>query len=221
MKIPVPFFFPACAVIAVFSLGTSEAGSLWIKEGSTEQSMFADKIARNIGDILTVVVQEDTLTKQGAKIKTYSDASAGVGVALNNLLTQFFQAAPKWFGSATGVPVNDDDVDIPTIELAGKWNGGGDSENSMSITNRTAVTVIDVLPNGNLVIEGAKIIRSGKESQYAYMRGIVRPVDITSGNTILSTQIADAQVEFIPEGELTDAEKKGWLLRAWDKIKPI
>jgi len=83
------------------------------------------------------------------------------------------------------------------------------------------VTVVDVLPNGNLVIEGAKIIRAGKDSQYAYMRGIVRPVDVTRENTVLSTQIADAQVEFIPEGELTEAQKKGWLLRAWEKIKPF
>jgi flagellar L-ring protein precursor FlgH len=84
-----------------------------------------------------------------------------------------------------------------------------------------AVTVVDVLPNGNLVVEGAKIIRAGQESQYAYMRGIVRPIDIASDNTILSTKIADAQVEFIPEGELTEAQKKGWLVRMWDKIRPM
>jgi flagellar L-ring protein precursor FlgH len=53
------------------------------------------------------------------------------------------------------------------------------------------------------------------------MRGIIRPVDISSDNTILSTQVADAQVEFIPEGQLTDAQKKGWLLRAWDTVKPF
>ncbi len=53
------------------------------------------------------------------------------------------------------------------------------------------------------------------------MRGVVRPIDIEAGNTVSSTKIADTQVEFIPEGELTEAQKKGWLLRAWDKVKPF
>jgi flagellar L-ring protein precursor FlgH len=53
------------------------------------------------------------------------------------------------------------------------------------------------------------------------MRGVVRPVDIAADNTIPSTKIADAQVEFIPSGQLTEAQKKGWLLRAWEKVKPF
>ena len=93
--------------------------------------------------------------------------------------------------------------------------------NSITVTNRTSVTVVDVLPNGNMVIEGAKIIKAGKETQYAYLRGVVRPVDVKADNTILSTQVADAQVEFVPEGDLSDAQKKGWLLRAWEKVKPL
>jgi len=71
------------------------------------------------------------------------------------------------------------------------------------------------------VVEGAKIIRVGSETQYASMRGIVRQFDVQRDNTVLSTNIADAQVEFVPSGELTEAEKKGWLLRFYDKIKPI
>lgn len=201
------------------------ATSLWVKAGNNEQSMFADKIARNIGDILTIVVQEDTSTSQTARIKTYDSVQGGAGIfpALNATFNQFLQALPSWISSAAGVPYKDGDVTIPTLDLAakGEWNGGGDTQNTLTVTNRTAVTVVDVLPNGNLVIEGAKIIRSAQESQYAYMRGVVRPVDIRADNTILSTQVADAQVEFIPEGELTDAQKKGWLLKAWEKVKPF
>ena len=227
MKYSTAFLIPAFATLAavVFTGSHTQATSLWIKEGSTEQSMFADKIARNIGDIVTIIVQEDTATLQTGRIKTYDSVQGGAGIfpAVNAMFDQFLQAAPKWFGSATGIAVNDDDVTIPTLDLAakGEWNGGGDTANTLTMTNRTAVSVIDVLPNGNLVVEGAKIIRSGQESQYAYMRGIIRPVDISSDNTILSTQVADAQVEFIPEGQLTDAQKKGWLLRAWDTVKPF
>jgi flagellar L-ring protein precursor FlgH len=221
------FFLNLVCATTVFVIGSAQvqATSLWVKEGNIEQSMFADKIARNIGDIVTIIVQEDTSTLQTARIKTYDSVQGGAGIfpAVNAMFNQFLQATPKWFGAATGVPVNDDDVTIPTLDIAakGEWNGGGDTANSLTMTNRTAVTVVDVLPNGNLVVEGAKIIRSGQESQYAYMRGIIRPVDINADNTIASTKVADAQVEFIPEGELTEAQKKGWLVRAWDKIKPF
>jgi flagellar L-ring protein precursor FlgH len=202
-----------------------QAGSLWLKEGSNEQSMFADKIARNIGDILTIVVSEDTSTQQTARIKTYENTQGGTGIfpALNATLNGFVQALPSWLSKSSGGAVDQNDVTIPTLDIAAKseWNGGGDTQNTLTLTNRTAVTVVDVLPNGNLVVEGAKIIRAGQESQYAYMRGIVRPIDIASDNTIPSTKIADAQVEFIPEGELSEAQKKGWLVRIWDKIKPM
>ena len=114
-------------------------------------------------------------------------------------------------------------VTIPTLDLAAKsaFNGGGSTTTRLDAANRTAVTVVDVLPNGNLVVEGTKILRANKTTQYAYMRGVVRQFDVQRDNTVLSSNIADAQVEFIPSGDLTEAEKKGWLLRAWDKVKPI
>ncbi|NDG71208.1 MAG: flagellar basal body L-ring protein FlgH [Proteobacteria bacterium] len=226
MKFSSASLFSVCAFSALTFTGNSvQAGSLWLKEGSTEQSMFADKIARNIGDILTIVVSEDTSTQQTARIKTYENTQGGTGIfpALNATLNGFVQALPSWLSKSSGGAVDQNDVTIPTLDIAAKseWNGGGDTQNTLTLTNRTAVTVVDVLPNGNLVVEGAKIIRAGQESQYAYMRGIVRPIDIASDNTIPSTKIADAQVEFIPEGELTEAQKKGWLVRIWDKIKPM
>ena len=226
MKFSSLFLFSACAFSAFTFTGNSvQAGSLWLKEGSNEQSMFADKIARNIGDILTIVVSEDTSTQQTARIKTYENTQGGTGIfpALNATLNGFVQALPGWLSKSTGGGVDQNDVTIPTLDIAAKseWNGGGDTQNTLTLTNRTAVTVVDVLPNGNLVVEGAKIIRAGQESQYAYMRGIVRPIDIASDNTIPSTKIADAQVEFIPEGELSEAQKKGWLVRMWDKIRPM
>lgn len=225
MKFSSASLVSACAFSVSVSIAPVMAGSLWLKEGSTEQSMFADKIARNIGDILTIVVSEDTSTQQTARIKTYENTEGGTGIfpALNATLNGFVQALPSWLSNQSGGAVDENDVQIPTLDIAAKseWNGGGDTQNTLTITNRTAVTVVDVLPNGNLVVEGAKIIRAGQESQYAYMRGIVRPIDIASDNTIPSTKIADAQVEFIPEGELTEAQKKGWLVRMWDKIKPM
>lgn len=227
------------ASVAAVAVGASQAqgNSLWVKAGNTEQSMFADKIARGIGDVLTIVVDENTTTTQDADMLTRDEyqGGGGIGIAFNEFFNQFLRATPRLLGLATGTSTTDENgntvvpvggsnnITIPTLDLAasGEWNAGGRTSNKLTISNRTSVTVVDVLPNGNLVVEGAKIIRTGVEDQYAYMRGVVRPVDIQADNTISSTRIADAQVEFIPAGDLTDAQKKGWLLRAWEKVKPF
>jgi len=216
----------ALAVLSVFA-STVQAGSLWLKESNNEQSMFADKRARSIGDIVTVVVSESTTAVQEQSIKTYDNSKNGIGAYLTNLTNEFIKATTpvitNALAKATGVAVNSGNSTGGTVDLAAnsEFNGGGTITNRQTVSNRTAVTVVDVLPNGNLVIEGAKIIRAGKETQYAYLRGIIRQLDIQKDNTVLSTNIADAQVEFIPEGELTEAQKKGWLLNAWDHVKPF
>lgn len=231
-------FFTMASVAAVaVSASQAQGNSLWVKAGHTEQSMFADKIARGIGDVLTIVVDENTTTSQDADMLTRDEyqGGGGIGIAFNEFFNQFLRATPRLLGLATGASTTDENgntvvpvggsnnITIPTLDLAasGEWNAGGRTSNRLTISNRTSVTVVDVLPNGNLVVEGAKIIRTGVEDQYAYMRGVVRPVDIQADNTISSTRIADAQVEFIPAGDLTDAQKKGWLLRAWEKVKPF
>ena len=225
MKFTTMIFSVACVAAIATGASQAQANSLWVKAGNTEQSMFADKVARGIGDILTIVVDENTTVNQSALLRTYDNSQGGFGIfpALNATLQGFLQAMPGLVSKATGNSVAADDITIPTLDFAtsGKWNGGGETKNILTVSNRTAVTVVDVLPNGNLVIEGAKIIRTNQEDQYAYLRGVVRPVDIEADNTISSTKIADAQVEFIPAGELTEAQKKGWLLRAWDKVKPF
>ncbi len=227
-----------CAAAVASGIAQAQANSLWVKAGNSEQSMFADKVARNIGDILTVAVEESYSTVATSELKTANSYQAGdgIGIALNSFLNQFLAATPRLLGLATGPStVNDDQsttipvgggntLNIPTInfETFSKWDSSGNiADNRLTANSLTSVTVVDVLPNGNLVVEGAKIIRSSHEDVYAYMRGIVRPIDIDDKNIVSSTKIADAQVEFKPAGELTEAEKKGWLLRGLEKIAPF
>jgi flagellar L-ring protein precursor FlgH len=116
------------------------------------------------------------------------------------------------------------DINIPTVDFANAtgWKSEGNIlKDTIDLKGKTTVTVVDVLPNGNLVIEGAKVIRTSQQDVYGYMRGVVRPVDISATNIVLSSKVADAQVEFVPAGELSDAQKKGWLLRAWEKVRPL
>ena len=80
---------------------------------------------------------------------------------------------------------------------------------------------VAALPNGNLVIEGVRVVSFSGETQYVVLRGIVRRDDIARDNSVVSTNIADARVEFHSEGSLTDAQKRGWLARIYERLRPL
>ena len=81
--------------------------------------------------------------------------------------------------------------------------------------------IADVLPNGNLVLEGARRVSFSGETQHVVLRGIVRPADISPANTVLSTNIAEARLEFLSEGELSSAQKRGWLSKLYQALRPF
>ncbi|HRE07249.1 MAG TPA: flagellar basal body L-ring protein FlgH [Opitutaceae bacterium] len=185
------------------------AESLWTAPGSAERSMYADRKASRIGDILTVVVQETAATQSSQTKKTNSAANVDAGVE------QFlFPVDVSRLGTHKGA--------LPSIKLGGSndFNGGGEVNNTQSLNARAAVLVTDVLPNGNLVIEGVRRVVSSGETQHVILHGLVRADDVSSVNTVFSSNIADARVEFINEGSLTDAQKKGWLTKLYEKLRP-
>lgn len=200
---------PTAAILAGLALALplrSVADSLWATPGQDPLSMFADRKAARVGDIVTVVVQEaaaasSTQNKESTRTSTLSDA---VG--------QFvFPSALTHNGS------------LPAISTSGKsdYTGGGTVTNNQTVTSTAAVTVTDVLPNGNLVIEGMRQVTFSGETQYIILHGVIRPDDISSTDTINSTSIADARVEFVSTGALSDAEKLGWFSKLYEKLRPF
>jgi flagellar L-ring protein FlgH len=183
------------------------ADSLWTAPGSGERSMTADRKASQVGDIITVVVSESASTQSSQRTTTDSGANIDAGV------DQWLFAGSK-FGTHNGA--------LPAIKMGGKndFTGGGQVSASQNVTARAAVLVTAVLPNGNLVIEGARRVTFDGETQHVVLHGIVRPGDVSSGNTVFSSSIADANVEFISEGTLTDAKKRGWLTKLYDLLRP-
>jgi flagellar L-ring protein precursor FlgH len=109
------------------------------------------------------------------------------------------------------------------MSSAGKssYSGGGDVSNSQTVSARAAVLVTDVLPNGNLVIQGVRVVTFSGETQYVVLHGVIRRDDIDRDNSVQSTNIADARVEFYAEGALTDAQKRGWLAKTYEKLRPF
>ncbi|MES1168621.1 MAG: flagellar basal body L-ring protein FlgH [Oleiharenicola lentus] len=186
---------------AVFAGG----GSLW-PAGGQERGMTADHRAARTGDILTVEVAE-IANATSAQTKSSNRESS-----INDAISQFVFSKGLTHNGET-----------PALTVAGKsaYTGGGQVNNSQSLTSRAAVLVTDVLPNGTLVIEGARRITFSGETQYVVLHGLVRPDDVSSANTVVSSNVADAHVEFVSEGALTDAQKRGWLAKLYEKLRPI
>lgn len=216
----------AACLLAATAATPLRAGSLW-KDGITdERGMFADKRAKRVGDILTVVVQETASLNNTLRLKTDKESKSGIVGAASNLVNQVLTNLPNALLNPEvrkAIPANVVIPDTPSLPVNGAndYTGGGEIRNSQTIATRAAVQVIDALPNGNLVVEGIREISFSKERQFVSLRGIVRPYDIQPDNTVLSSNISDARIEIVTEGTLTDAQKKGWLLRLNDKINPF
>jgi flagellar L-ring protein precursor FlgH len=190
--------------------GVLRSESLWLAASGAERSMFADRRAQRPGDILTIVVQESATASNTQKTR------ASKNTALQGAIERFlFSPAASGFGSHNG--------ELPSSAFSGsnEFSASGEIANRNSLTTRAAVLVVDVQPNGNLVLEGVRVVTFGGETTYAVLTGVVRPDDITSANTVSSTAVANARVEFITEGSLTASQRKGWLTKVYETLRPF
>ncbi|HWA25101.1 MAG TPA: flagellar basal body L-ring protein FlgH [Lacunisphaera sp.] len=200
------------ATPTILLLATSAAagnGSLW-PTSSSERGMTADRRASRTGDILTVVVSE------AATATTAQNKSSNRDNTLEDAISQFIFSP-----GASGLLTHNGALPASKVSGQSTYSGGGSVNNSQSLSARAAVLVTDVLPNGNLVIEGARMVTFSGETQYVVLHGLVRPDDISSTNTVFSTNVADARVEFVTDGTLTDAQKRGWLSKLYEKLRPF
>jgi flagellar L-ring protein precursor FlgH len=168
--------------------------------------MFADRKAAAKGDILTIIVAESAVA-QSSQSKTSNRESS-----LQDAIARFIYP---------GLGTHNGHLPATSAKGSASYSGGGDISNTQSISARAAVLVTDVLPNGNLVIEGVRVVTFSGETQYVVLRGVVRSDDIARDNSVISTNIADARVEIHSEGALTDAQKRGWLAKVYEKLRPL
>jgi len=198
------------AVIFILAahLQSVSADSLW-REGQA-RPMVADKRAAAIGDILNIVVQENSTASKDNKTKTSKQSA--IDASLEAFL--YSPGASKLLTKGG---------QLPALKLNGNqsFNGRGTINNSENIIARVAVQVIDVLPNQNLLVEGRRQTSFAGESQDVILRGVVRPADITANNTVFSYNVADAAIKFVSKGSVTDSQRKGWFTKIWEKITPF
>jgi flagellar L-ring protein precursor FlgH len=174
-----------------------------IYQPAVAMALFEDYKARRVGDVLTVVLMEETNARKSADASTSRDASAQV-------------LDPIVFGR----PVTNNGVPILNTDVTGSqsFSGEGEAAQSNLLEGSITVTVAEVLPNGNLVVQGEKWIRINRGEEFLQLRGIVRPLDISTSNTVRSTQIADAELGYGGTGEVARASAQGWLSRFFASV---
>lgn len=161
-------------------------------------ALFENPIARHVGDIVTIVLNESTAAKKSATTttaKTTTDTLPG--------MTLLGAAA-----TIHGAPVLSNNINDAT-----KFNGEGDSAQSNSLTGYITCTVVRVLPNGNLLIKGEKLIGINQGSEYVRLSGVIRPIDLAPDNSIPSLKVGAARISYGGKGALADANAQGWLSR--------
>lgn len=198
---------------------SSAAISIWRSPANDERGLYARQIANRVGDLVTVEISESAqLSTTGTQTETEGQSSALQGEVIR-LLENVRPGMLRLGRDENGDPIQ---LNLSSL-LSGQYSGGEGSIQSQYSVARYPLTVqvTDRLPNGNLVIEGAKRVVIGGETAYAVLRGIIRERDIEDNNTISSSRVANATIEFYGEGALSDVQNKGWASRLFDSLNPF
>ncbi len=184
-------------------VASQDNGAIY-QPGTARLALFEDRRARLVGDTLMVVIEERTTATKAA-----SSQAARTG------------------GTAIGLPAI---TKIPGASLEGinvsassssTFDGSGNSAANNAFTGNVSVTVIEVLPNGNMLVSGEKQVSINQGTEYIRFSGIVNPVNLSAQNTVSSTRVADARIEYKGKGYGDEAQTMGFLQRLFLSISPF
>lgn len=196
----------AC-VAGMIVVADLRAGSIYAKKTQTAKGIFSDDKAGKIGDVLTIIISEnskvDNKVKRDLEKKTSNDVNFnGKEVQVGNLVTS-----------------------IPSLkfqaESSKSLNGKSDYKDERKFEDRISVVVIDVNPNGTLVVMGTRERESGGDKQIIQASGIVQPRDILYDNSIRSEQVANFKLISLNDGVTKSYNEPGWLGKIVDFLWPF
>ncbi|MFC7300904.1 flagellar basal body L-ring protein FlgH [Cognatiluteimonas weifangensis] len=173
-------------------------GSIYANAGGGGMRLFEDNKARNVGDLLTIVLVENTAARTAAKTSVTKDSGLGMG-------------APTLFGQQ--VTMNGKNLLEAEVEGSRSFDGKGDSAQSNQLHGQITVRVLQDLGNGNLLVRGDKQLRLNQGDELVQIQGIVRVSDIGPDNRITSDRVGDAQIVYGGRGTLARSNAMGWLGR--------
>lgn len=189
------------ACIGAFTTGAT-AQNTYVRTGANI-GILADLRARNVGDILTVTIQEQTSVKNEEKVQRRNDTSLAARLESFTLKENAFS-----------------DAALPKFEVRKEsdYNGEAKQNSGSEVRASIAVVVIDVQPNGNLVIAGTRSVTVNDETKTLKISGLVRPLDVTPSNTVGSAQVADARIAITGDGANTRQVTRGPVGQLFDTL---
>ena len=193
-------------VFVFFSATCSQAASIWAKRDKNMKDLYADDVARQIGDVLTIKITEDSKVDNKAKrdLKKETDKSSSFDGKLG--IDHILPSIPGFTMDAES-----------TNELKSK----ADYKDERKFIDSVTVVVVDILPNRNLVVMGTRHRNIAGDIQTIEISGIVRPSDIEFDNTVKSEQVADFRLVTRNDGISAPYTRPGWLGRIFDIIWPF
>ncbi len=193
------------------------ADSLWKNSSldSSSASLCKDDRAGKVGDMLTILVVESANATQKADSAQKRETSIDMTVKTWKM--------PNFNNILRPTTTVSDPKKLPAAQIDAKndWKGSGSFSGNYAVRGQITTRVIDILPNGNLMIEGSTFVRINEETNNLAVSGIVRPQDITPNNTVLSTQVAELKYQMMGKGPINDKTKRGLLSRAFDFLWPF
>lgn len=191
---------PAFAPVQAVDLRPPQATNGAIYQSGYDVRLFEDHTARRVGDLLIVTLDESTAAKKKSDLGSGKDSSISV-------------TAPNIAGVDPSLFLGKDLS--ATLASNHQFAGKAQANQSNSLTGNISVTVVDVLPNGNLKVRGEKRVTLNDGSEYIRLSGIVRTVDIDASNTIASSKVADATIMYTGDGTVADTSKVGWFSKVF------
>ena len=167
------------------------------------QPLFEDRRPRSIGDILTIVLDEEVSASKNSQSNAGRSGSASLELAQ---LPDILDVLADYGYDISGE--ND-------------FTGSGGSQANNSFTGTITVSVLEVVNNGNLRVRGEKQIAINQGTEFIRFSGVVNPRTITAQNTVPSTQVADARIEYVGDGYINEAQHMGWLQRFFLNVSPF
>lgn len=186
----------------------SETGSLWAGGGV---GLLTDPKANRVGDLVTVLVQENASATRSLGTKKDKSSSRKTGLSAMLGYETSLSAANPNFKPATAIDLSD----------SKSFDGSGSTNNSDTLTASVTSVVTKVYDNGNMYIIGRRLLTINHQPQEITFSGIIRPNDISAANTIQSSKVAQAKISYGGGGELATVAHEGWLSQSLDQIWPF
>jgi flagellar L-ring protein precursor FlgH len=178
---------------------SAQSGSIY--QAGHDLPLFENSVARRVGDIITIVLQEKTDAVKSASTTTAKNSTVDL-------------PGPTIAGG--DVTFHGKKILSASMDSKSAFDGSGDSKQSNELTGNVTVTVAQRLANGNLLVRGQKWIQINQGREYVRIQGIVRPVDIGPNNQVPSYKVADASISYGSQGVIDSANSKSWLARFFD-----